>query len=86
MFYTYVIENSKGNRWYAGSTSNLRKRLMQHNSKQSTWTKTGVPWALIYYEACLDEEDAKSREKYLKSGVGKRYLKNRMRRFLSLTG
>ena len=41
---------------------------------------------LIYYEACLNEQDARSREIYLKSGTGKRYLKNRLKRFLSLTG
>lgn len=41
---------------------------------------------LIYYEACLNEQDARYREKYLKSGLGKRYLKNRLKSFLSLTG
>jgi putative endonuclease len=58
----------------------------QHNSKESSWTRKGVPWEIIYYEACLDELDAKARELYLKSGPGKRYLKNRLKRFLSLTG
>ena len=86
MFYTYVIENSKKNRWYTGSTNNMRKRLKQQNTKQNTWTKTGAPWEVIYYEACKNENDARSREKYLKSGMGKRYLKNRLRHFLSLTG
>lgn len=41
---------------------------------------------LIYYEACLNEYDATSREQYLKSGLGKRYIKSRLKRFLSLTG
>ncbi|MCX6723502.1 MAG: GIY-YIG nuclease family protein, partial [Candidatus Staskawiczbacteria bacterium] len=40
----------------------------------------------IYYEACLNDGDARSREKYLKTGIGKRYIKNRLKRFLSLTG
>ena len=44
------------------------------------------PFELIYYEACLNEQDALARENYLKSGMGKRYLKNRLKRFLSLTG
>ena len=86
MYYTYVIQSRKSKRWYTGSTNDLRKRLNQHNKGKSTWTKNSIPWNLIYYEACLNEEDAKSREKYLKSGMGKRYLKNRLRRFLSLTG
>ena len=83
MFYTYVIESQKSGYWYTGSTNNLRKRFNQHNKGLSTWTKQRGPWKLIYYEACLNEEDAKAREKYLKSGMGKRYLKTRLKRFLS---
>ena len=86
MFYIYVIKSPTGKRWYTGFTNDLRKRLNQHNSGKSTWTKGRGPWELIYYEACFNEEDARSREKYLKSGMGKRYLKNRLKRFLSLTG
>lgn len=86
MHYTYVIQSRKSGYWYTGTTNDLRKRLKQHDEGKSTWTKNRVPWDLIYYEMCLNEEDAKSREKYLKSGMGKRYLKNRLRRFLSLTG
>ncbi len=86
MFYTYVIQSQKSQYWYTGVTSNLRKRFNQHNEGKSTWTKKRGPWDLIYYEACLNEEDAGSREKYLKTGMGKRYLKNRLKRFLSLTG
>ena len=86
MFYVYVIQSRKSQYWYTGTTNDLRKRLRQHNEGKSTWTKKRGPWDLIYYEACLNEEDARSREKYLKTGMGKRYLKNRLRRFLSLTG
>lgn len=86
MFYVYVIRSKRDNKWYTGSTNNLRKRFNQHNNGMSTWTKGKGPFEIIYYEACLSEEDARSREKYLKSGMGKRYLKNRLKRFLSLTG
>ncbi|MBI5153446.1 MAG: GIY-YIG nuclease family protein [Parcubacteria group bacterium] len=85
MFYTYVLQN-KNKTLYTGSTNDLRKRFNEHNSKKSEYTKHRGPYKLIYYEACLSEEDARSREKYLKSGMGKRYLKNRLKRFLSLTG
>lgn len=85
MYYTYVIENDKGT-CYTGSTGDLRKRLRQHNEGRSTWTKCKGVWKVIYYEACLNEQDARSREMYLKSGMGKRYLKGRLKRFLSLTG
>lgn len=78
MFYTYVIESQKSGYWYTGSASDLRKRFNQHNKGKSSWTKSRTPWKLIYYEACLNEMDANAREKYLKSGMGKRYLKNRL--------
>jgi putative endonuclease len=86
MFYTYILKSSKNGRMYIGYTNNLRKRLIQHNEGKSNYTKRDRPYLLVYYEACLDEDDARSRELYLKSGMGKRYIKNRIKRFLSLTG
>ncbi len=86
MFYTYVLKSLKSDYCYTGSTNDLRKRFNQHNSGKSTYTKSRGPYKLIYYEACLNEQDARSREIYLKTGMGKRYLKNRLKRFLSLTG
>jgi len=86
MYYTYVIKSQKSGYLYTGSTKDLRKRFNQHNNGLSTWTKNKGPWELIYYEASINEDDAIAREKYLKSGMGKRYLKNRLKRFLSLTG
>lgn len=85
-YYTYVLQSRKSGRWYTGYTSDLRKRFNQHSSNKIGWTKNRGPFELIYYESCKNEEDAKSREIYLKSGPGKRYLKNRLKRFLSLTG
>lgn len=85
MFYTYVLIN-KNNRLYTGFTYDLRKRFKEHNDKQSTYTKYLGPYELIYYEACLDEGDAYKREKHLKSGIGKRFLKSRLKRFLSRAG
>lgn len=82
MFYVYVLQN-KNKRWYTGYTADLRKRFNQHNARKSKHTRYRGPYILIYYEASLHEEDAKSRETYLKSGMGKRYLKNRLKRFLS---
>lgn len=86
MYYTYVIRSRKDGRLYTGSTSDLRKRLKDHNEGKVHSTKGRRPFELIYYEACINEQDARTREKYLKSGMGKRYIKNRLRRFLSLTG
>ena len=86
MFYTYILKSKTTGHLYTGYTNNLRKRLEEHNNGKSGWTRQRRPFALIYYEACLNEYDARAREKYLKSGMGKRYIKNRIKRFLSLTG
>jgi putative endonuclease len=85
-WYVYVLRSLKNNLWYTGFTKDLRKRFKEHNSDHIGWTGKRGPFELIYYEASRDTDDAKSREKYLKSGMGKRYLKNRLKRFLSLTG
>ncbi|OGE87911.1 MAG: excinuclease ABC subunit C [Candidatus Doudnabacteria bacterium RIFCSPLOWO2_02_FULL_49_13] len=86
MFYVYVLLSIKDKRFYTGSTVDLRKRFSQHNNQEVLSTKGRGPFALIYYEACLNEKDARIREKYLKTGMGKRYIKNRLKRFLALTG
>lgn len=83
--YVYVLSSRKDGCWYTGCTRDLRKRLEEHKSGKVTSTKSRGPFSLIYFEACRSVEDAFTREKYLKTGMGKRYLKNRMKRFLSLT-
>ena len=85
-YYTYILRSKKDGKWYTGYTDNLRKRFKMHNSNQVSSTKGRGPFELIYYEACLNQQDATAREKFLKSGPGKQYLKNRLKRFLSLTG
>ncbi len=86
MYYVYVIRSQKDKRFYTGFTSDLQNRFQEHNAGRVFSTKGRGPFELIYCEACLNEQDALAREKYLKSGMGKRYLKNRLKRFLSLTG
>ena len=86
MYYVYVIQSKKDKQFYTGLTRDLQNRLREHNSGGVPSTKKRGPFELIYYEACLNEQDGLAREKYLKSGMGKRYLKNRLKRFLSLTG
>ncbi len=85
--YVYILRSKMNGQWYSGYTSDLRKRLKQHNGgKFKSWTKGRGPFELIYYEAYRDEHDARAREMQLKSGLGKRYVRERLRRFLSLTG
>ena len=82
-WYVYVLLSLKNNKWYIGSTKDLRKRILNHNAGKNFSTKSGKPWKIIYAEFGLNLEDARAREKYLKSGMGRRYLKNRMKFFFS---
>lgn len=86
MYYTYILQSNKDGKWYTGYTNNLRKRFNEHNNGKNISTKSRGSFILIYYEGCINEYDAIKREKYLKTGMGKRYIKNRLKRFLFLTG
>ena len=85
-WYTYVMKSKTDQKLYTGCTNDLRKRLKQHNAGYVIATKKRIPFDLMYYEACKNQSDAYTREKYLKTGMGKRFIKNRLKRFLSLTG
>ena len=78
-FYTYVLMGQKDKKFYTGVTNYLQRRVEQHNTGLVLSTKQRVPLKLIYFEACLDKYDAYRREKYLKTGMGKRFLRNRLR-------
>ena len=80
--YVYVLLSKRDNEFYIGYTQNLRRRIEEHNAKKNFSTKSKLPLSLIYVESCLDEEDAKRREKYLKTTQGRRLLKLRLREFL----
>ena len=83
MYYTYVLFSEKDGKQYAGYTRNLKLRFEQHNKGQVQSTRHRLPFKLIYYEACLTEEDAKKREKYLKTHYGKMFLKKRLAKWFS---
>ena len=83
MRYVYVLESEKDHQWYTGSTKDLRRRFEEHQHGENESTKWRGPFKLIYYEACLNERDALRREEYLKTAWGKRYLKNRLRSYLT---
>jgi len=83
MYYVYLLISEKDGNFYTGSTNDLTRRFKEHNSGRINSTENRRPLKLIYYEACLDETDARSREKYLKSGMGKKYLRNRLKNYLN---
>jgi putative endonuclease len=84
--FIYVLQSRRDGKWYTGYTTALRKRFIEHNAGYSFATKGRGSFDIVYFEGCKNEYDARARERYLKSGMGKRYLRNRMKRFLSLTG
>ena len=83
MFYVYVLKSLKDSNLYTGYTQDLNNRLQQHNNGEVLSTKNRKPLILVYYEACLNSQDATHREKYLKSSWGKRYLKLRLKNYLT---
>jgi len=78
MYYTYVLESNKDNKLYIGWTNDLKERYKKHIQGKVFATKNRRPIILIYYEACLNREAAIKREKYFKTGFGRRFLKNRL--------
>ena len=82
MYFTYVLRSQKDNQFYIGFTKDLKARIALHNSREVRSTAGRQPLSLIYYEACLSETDAINREKYLKTGYGRRYLNNRLANYL----
>ena len=82
-FYTYVLRSLKDNNFYTGYTKNIKLRFEQHNNGLVESTKNRTPFELIYFEACLNREDALHREKYLKTFYGKMFLKNRLKSYLT---
>ena len=80
MYYVYVLKSQKYKRIYIGFTSDLKKRLKDHNKGNTESTKYGVPWILVYYESFLSRGDAVKRELHLKkygSAIG--FLKRRIK-------
>jgi len=83
MFYVYVLQSESDDGLYIGFTVDLRRRLKEHQAGKAFATSYRGPWQLIYYEAYREEEDALGRERYLKSGGGRRFLKSQLKNYLA---
>ena len=83
MYYTYVLQSVKDGNFYAGFTGDLKLRFKQHNKGMVESTRNRRPLKLIYYEACMDREDALRREKYFKTYYGKMFLSRRLKSYLT---
>ena len=76
MYFIYAIKSQKDGRIYVGLSSNILKRISEHNAGYVFSTKGFRPWKLIYKEEVKDRKEARIREKYFKSGFGKELLKS----------
>lgn len=77
-YYTYVLRSKFDNTLYIGWTQDLVSRLKDHNSGKVRATKSKTPYKLVHYEAGVSREKAIEREKQLKTGFGRKYLKSRI--------
>ena len=77
MFFIYVIRSEIDGRFYVGMTENVEKRLIQHNKGMTFSTKGFRPWRLFFVEEYNTRPEARIREKYLKSGIGKEFIKGK---------
>jgi putative endonuclease len=74
-YYIYALVSEKDGTIYVGMTTDLERRLKEHNSGKSKYTKGHAPWSMFYSELASDSESARSREIYFKTTAGKRRLK-----------
>ena len=80
MFYMYIIQSTKDDFIYLGSTKDLKQRFVEHNSRKVESSKSHLPYRLLYYEAYLSEKDARIRESMLKlRGQARVQLMNRLK-------
>ncbi|MBK7183035.1 MAG: GIY-YIG nuclease family protein [Bacteroidetes bacterium] len=83
MYFVYILRSLKDGRFYKGMTSDIERRIYEHNSGQTKSTKAYLPWELVYSESHETREEARKRELYFKSGIGREVIN---KRFCSSTG
>jgi len=83
MYYIYVLKSKRDNKLYIGYTNNLKRRLKEHNDGLVAITKHRKPFKLIFYEAFSNQQDATAREKFLKTGWGRRHLQKALKNYFA---
>lgn len=82
MWYVYILKSKRYNWFYVGLTNDLRKRFKLHNEGKIESTRDFRPFIIGYYEAHNDRNDAAKREKFLKTGWGKNWIKRTLKNYL----
>ena len=79
MFYTYVLYSKSFNKIYIGFTSNIKGRITAHNHPSNKgWTKSFMPWEILFYETFNTKTEATNREKELKTSQGRNYIRSKI--------
>jgi len=74
-YFTYILKSISAQKIYVGITNNLERRLKEHNSGKSRFTKAYIPWKIVFSEKLMNREAARKREKYFKSAAGRKKIK-----------
>lgn len=73
-YYCYILYSAKLNKYYVGSTSNIERRLEEHNRGKEKFTSLGVPWVLMYKEEFKELLQARRREFYIKKMKSRKFI------------
>ncbi|WP_084163894.1 GIY-YIG nuclease family protein [Olivibacter sitiensis] len=76
IYYVYALRSKRDGRIYVGFSSDVERRLVQHNTGKTKSTKGHIPWQLVHIEEIADRSAAREKEKHYKSGIGKEFLKS----------
>jgi len=79
MYFVYVLKSTKDTKLYYGLTANLENRLVEHNKGKVQATKGRIPFDIVYFETVANLAEARKKEKYFKSGFGRKYIKNKLK-------
>ncbi|HIP48757.1 MAG TPA: GIY-YIG nuclease family protein [Lutibacter sp.] len=85
MYFVYILHSTSFKHTYTGMTQDVDKRLFQHNLGQNKSTKAYTPWVIIHVEEFNTRDQARKREKYLKSGVGREFISDLLTSFNKAT-
>jgi putative endonuclease len=78
MVFVYVLHSKVADKYYVGMTTNLLKRLAEHNAGRSKFTSGYGPWVVVYFEEVEDYKAGRIREKYLKTAAGKKFVMKKL--------
>lgn len=82
MHFLYILHSLKDGNFYTGITSDLERRVKEHEAGKNFSTAPRRPLMLIYYEAYLLKEDAEARERYLKTSMGRRVIRKQLANYI----